>query len=126
MIAKTPGLTGENKLSALASRVVNVADLPWQPTRWEGISIKVLMEDEQNGLQTALVKWEPGATLPYHEHVEMEQTYVIEGSFGDEDGTVTAGNYVWRPAGSRHTATSKEGALTLAFFLAPNRFLEQE
>ncbi|MDB5507973.1 MAG: hypothetical protein JWL93_442, partial [Hyphomicrobiales bacterium] len=52
-----------------------------------------------------------------------EQTFVVEGSLVDEDGEVTAGNFVWRPAGSTHVATAPNGALVLCFFLKPNRFL---
>jgi hypothetical protein len=44
-----------------------------------------------------LLKWEPGATLPMHKHPEIEQTYVIEGSFYDHDGICRAGEFVWRP-----------------------------
>ena len=65
-----------------------------------------------------------GAELPEHEHVRLEQTYVLEGSLVDEQGAVTAGNYVWRPAGSRHSARAPDGALLLGFFLAPNKFAD--
>ncbi len=124
MVATTPGLAGQEKLAELASRFVQVDDLPWKDTPWEGITIKMLMQDRERGLETALIKWEPGAVLPRHEHIEIEQTYVLEGSFGDEEGVVTAGNFVWRPAGSSHTVASKDGALMLAFFLKPNRFFD--
>ena len=59
-----------------------------------------------------------------HEHVEIEQTWVISGAIVDDEGEVRAGDYVWRPAGNRHLARSPEGALVLSFFLKPNRFLE--
>jgi anti-sigma factor ChrR (cupin superfamily) len=111
-------------LAELASRYVDVANLPWMPSKFPGIEIKVLMEDEASGLLTALFRWAPGSRLPLHEHVEIEQTYVLDGSIEDDEGEVTAGNFVWRPAGSRHEARSPNGALILAFFLRPNRFLE--
>ena len=88
--------------------------------------MKVLMEDKESGLVTALFRCAPGARLPLHEHVEIEQTYVLEGSLVDDEGEVTAGNYVWRPAGSRHEAHCPNGALTIGFFLRPNRFLNSE
>ena len=56
----------------------------------------------------------------------LEQSYVLEGSMVDSQGEVTAGNYVWRPAGSRHEVHCPEGALVLGFFLSPNRFLETQ
>jgi anti-sigma factor ChrR (cupin superfamily) len=110
--------------SAAASIYVEVAEAPWAPTRFTGISVKTLMENKGTGLSTMLFRWEPGARLPDHEHIEIEQTYVLEGSFADHDGAYTAGNYVWRRAGSRHEAWSDEGCLTLAVFLKPNKFFD--
>ena len=34
----------------------------------------------------------------------FEQTYLLEGTLICGEGTVTPGNFVWRPAGSRHEA----------------------
>ena len=122
--ARTPGLPGARGLTALASRYVDVDTLPWKPTPCAGIEMKVLVEDTATGLLTALFRWQPGAVLGMHEHVELEQTFVIEGSLVDEEGEVTAGNYVWRPKGNRHMATSPNGALVLSMFLRPNIFLD--
>jgi anti-sigma factor ChrR (cupin superfamily) len=121
--ATTPGLKGLDKLGPLASRYVDVASLPWKPTPCSGIDMKVLVEDQATGLLTALFRWQPGAELALHEHVEVEQTFVLDGSLVDEEGEVTAGNYVWRPKGNRHTARSPNGALVLSMFLKPNIFL---
>ncbi|HEX3953777.1 MAG TPA: cupin domain-containing protein [Stellaceae bacterium] len=123
MTAMTPFLANEDVLGPLASRYVRVDDLPWKPTPCAGIEMKVLVEDKDTGLLTALFRWQPGAELTLHEHVEVEQTFVIEGSLEDEEGEVTAGNYVWRPKGNRHTARSPNGALVLSVFLKPNIFL---
>ncbi len=122
----TPHATDHEGLAPLACRYVNVDDLPWTPTKYEGVDIKILLENKETGLLTALFRWAPGAELPYHEHVQIEQTYVLEGSLADHEGEVTAGNYVWRPAGSRHTARAANGALVLSFFLSPNRFLDEQ
>jgi anti-sigma factor ChrR (cupin superfamily) len=116
-------MKGAEKLGPLDSRYVDVASLPWKPTPCPGIEMKVLVEDTQSGLMTALFRWQPGAELALHEHVEVEQTFVLEGSLVDEEGEVTAGNYVWRPKGNRHTARSPNGALVLSMFLKPNIFL---
>jgi len=123
MAAHTPHLVGEDKLAPLDSRYVAVDALPWKPTPTKGIDMKVLLQDEQSGLLTALFRWASGTELALHEHVEIEQTYVLEGSIVDEEGEVRAGDYVWRPQGNRHIAKSPGGALVLSFFLKPNRFL---
>ena len=122
-MAHTPHLSGEESLHELASRYVSVDQLPWKPTPTPGIDMKVLLEDKDSGLLTALFRWEPGTALDLHEHVEIEQTYVLEGSIVDDEGEVTAGNYVWRPKGNRHLARSPGGALVISFFLTPNKFL---
>jgi anti-sigma factor ChrR (cupin superfamily) len=126
MPAVTPELSAQQAmLAALDSRYVDVDAMPWRDTRWPKIKVKVLMEDKERGLATMLMRWEPGAELPDHEHVEIEQTWVLEGAFEDNHGECKAGQFVWRPAGSRHDARSPGGALMLAFFLKPNKFFDQ-
>lgn len=123
MSMHTPGMESQHEaLAALSSRYVDVDALPWQDTPFPGIRIKVLMQDPQTGLQTVLTEMAPGAVLTDHEHTQVEQSWVLQGSLVDHEGEVTAGNYVWRPAGSRHTAHAPNGALVLGFFLQPNRF----
>jgi len=126
MTAHTPKAANHQTLAPLASRYVDVAAIPWEPTPYPGVEWKVLLKDEQTGLLTALFKWAPGSELPLHEHVEIEQTFVLEGSIEDEEGEATAGNFVWRPAGSRHVAKSRNGALLLGTFLRPNKFFNRE
>ena len=123
MTAVTPFLEGEANLSPLASRYVDVEALPWKPTPTAGIDMKILLQDKESGLLTALFRWAPGTALDLHEHVEIEQTWVLSGSIVDDEGEVREGDYVWRPAGNRHLARSPHGALVLSFFLKPNRFL---
>ena len=73
----------------------------------------------------------PGAELPDHEHVLIEQTWVLEGHLVDRSGPdegveCKAGQFIWRPAGSRHSAWSPNGALLLGFFQIPNKFFEAD
>jgi anti-sigma factor ChrR (cupin superfamily) len=123
MALTTPGFD-DSGLAALDSRYVDVEELPWKPTPAPGVDMKVLLQDPDTGLMTALFRWAPGTELARHEHVEVEQSYILEGSIVDEDGECTAGNFVWRPPGHRHVARSPHGALLLAMFLKPNKFLD--
>jgi anti-sigma factor ChrR (cupin superfamily) len=120
----TPFADELNALPELASRYVDVDTLPWKPTGFPGIDMKILLREPETGLLTALFRWAPGAILPLHEHVEIEQTYILEGSIVDQEGVSTKGNFAWRPKGNQHRATSPKGALLIAFFLKPNVFLE--
>jgi len=113
------------------SRHVRVGELAWQKTRFPGCEVKTLLFDRDSGLVTALMRFAPGAILPDHEHVKIEQTFVLEGKLVDREGpdqglTVAQGDFVWRPAGSRHSAWCPEGGLMLAMFQVPNKFFERD
>lgn len=115
----------------LLSRVVRAKDVPWQQTRFPGCHTKTLLFDPKSGLVTLLFKMDPGAELPDHEHVLIEQTYVLEGSLVDKEGPdagieIGAGEFVWRPAGSRHSAWSPKGGIFVAMFQIPNKFFEKD
>ena len=105
-----------------ASTYVDPEQIQWQPSQFEGIQIKVLYVDKEKGEMTCLLKWEPGATLPMHKHPEIEQSFVLEGSFYDHDGICRAGEFVWRQPGSFHETHSDEGAVLLAIYRKPNVF----
>ena len=123
MSLHTPGLEHRHAgLEALSSRYVNCDELPWTPTPYPGVSVKVLVHDPDTGLQTVLTQMDPGSVLPDHEHVALEQSWVLQGRLVDHEGEVIAGNFVWRPAGSRHSAHAPDGALVLGIFHKPNRF----
>ena len=127
MAGMTPKATDHAGLPPLASRFVAVAGLPWENTRFPGIETKTLLVDRDSGVATLLMKMAPGAKLPDHEHVLIEQTYVLEGSLVCGEGECKSGEFVWRPAGSRHDAWGgPQGGLMLAMFQIPNRFFEPD
>ena len=115
-------LTGTLEPTPGGSIYVQPEQLDWRPSQFEGIEIKVLYEDPARGEMTCLLRWQPGTTLPFHTHPEIEQTYVISGSFSDHDGTCRAGEFVWRHAGSMHETHSAEGCVILAVYRKPNIF----
>lgn len=113
------------------SHHVKPAEMEWKPTRFPGCEVKTLMMDPKTGLMTALMRFAPGAVLPDHEHVNIEQTYVLEGSLVDKDGPAAGieckkGEFIWREPGSRHSAWTPEGGLMLAIFQVPNKFYEKD
>jgi len=104
------------------STYVRASELPWSPTRFDKVSIKVLYEDKEKREMTCMLKLDPGAYIPFHMHPELEQAYIISGSMHDHDGVARAGDYVWRKPGSRHDNTSEEGAIILAVYRKPNLY----
>jgi anti-sigma factor ChrR (cupin superfamily) len=129
--AFTPQAASEHaKLGPMASRVVHANEMQWEPIRYPGCFVKTLMVDPRHGLLTVLLKMEPGAKLPDHEHTLVEQTYMLEGTLVDLDGpekglAVGPGEFVYRPAGSRHSAWTPDGGLMIAVFQVPNKFFEE-
>lgn len=61
---------------------VNANRLDWTPTRWPGISRKLLRDDPATGARAAHPKFEPHARLPRHMHPAGEETLVLEGRIG--------------------------------------------
>src|SRR5712671_3496014 len=90
MAGNTPNLRGQELLAELSSRYVSIAELPWVRGGGAGIEQKVLFEDKERGMRTALIRWQPGAQLPLHEHRDFEQSYVLEGSLCDDEGECKA------------------------------------
>src|SRR6202171_278304 len=83
------------------SPLVRPASMEWQQTRFLGCEAKTLLFDRTTGLMTALMRFQPGAVLPDHEHAGIEQTYVLEGSLVDKEGPAKgieckAGEFIWR------------------------------
>src|ERR1700709_2302370 len=82
------------------SPLVRHADMEWQKTRFPGCEAKTLLFDRTTGLMTALMRFAPGSVLPDHEHVNIEQTYVLEGSLVDKQGPAQRsagkpGEFIW-------------------------------
>lgn len=115
-------LSGKMNPTPNGSTYIKPDAMEWKPSQFEGIEIKVLYENKEVGEMTCLLRWQPGTTLPFHKHPEIEQSWVISGSFSDHDGIARAGEYVWRTAGSMHETHSAEGCVILAIYRKPNIF----
>jgi len=115
----------------LRSRHVKPDEMPWRAIEFPGCEVKPLYVDAKTGQATLLIRMAPGAMLPDHEHALLEQTYMLEGRLVDKEGpdeglSVKAGEFVWRPAGSRHAAWCPEGGLMIAIFQVPNKFFQAD
>ena len=92
----------------------------WQPTTETGFWIKPLFEDVSSGTKTLLMKVDPGAWSPMHNHPgELEQIYVLSGTFYDQRGTLKAGDFCCRAPAAAHEAGSLTGAVVLLIYTRP-------
>ena len=115
----------------LRSQLVRPADMEWQQTRFPGCEAKTLLFDPESGLVTALMRFAPGAVLPDHEHVKIEQTYVLEGRLVDKEGPGRGPHRRPRrvrlaPGRQPPRRWTPEGGLMLAIFQIPNKFYERD
>ena len=110
--------------NSLASLFVDVEKTPWIQSG-PGNKMKVLYHDPKTGLLTIISKLEPGAGIPAHMHEDLEQTYILEGSLVDDEGPCTAGNFVVRAKGSRHSPVAPNGCTMLVFFMKPTESLRR-
>ncbi|KAJ56346.1 allophanate hydrolase [Actibacterium mucosum KCTC 23349] len=94
--------------------------LNFEPFR-DGITIGRLLDGAP---AIAVLRYEPGAQVPMHEHMGPEMIVVLEGSQSDEFGTYRRGDVVISPAGSRHSVHSEDGCVVLLNWSQPVRFTE--
>ena len=102
---------------------VDISKIEWEPGGLPGAEKKVLYSDPVAGRSTVLWRMAPGAVIPFHEHTDVELTYVLEGSLVDHIGECTAGNFCWRDAGSRHNPHCPDGCIMLVTFLKPPKLI---
>ncbi len=112
---KTPGYAPHDMLEALSSRFVDPDAIPWDEAK-PGQRAKVLYKDDAAREAWVLVETDPGFVIEDHLHTGLECTFVLEGSMVDQEGTCEAGNFVWRPEGSRHEVTTPDGSRFLTYF----------
>lgn len=65
-----------------------------------------------------LLKVAPGPLGILHAHDEIEQIYVMEGDFFDDDESYGPGDFLLRMPGAKHRAGSKDGC-TMFIVYAP-------
>jgi hypothetical protein len=65
----------------------------------------------ESGQVTSVVRYEPGASFPAHDHPEGEEILVLEGTFCDEHGDWPQGTHLLNPEGFRHAPFSRDGCV---------------
>ena len=93
--------------------VMHTSTMEWQASPSGTVWRKRLhlVGSAEAGQVTSLVRYEPNASFPAHDHPEGEEILVLEGTFYDEHGDWPAGTYLLNPEGFRHAPFSKEGCM---------------
>jgi anti-sigma factor ChrR (cupin superfamily) len=111
-------------------RIIATRDTAFEPYYRDGCKIQgaawlPLSREAGDGRGCYLLRFEPGGQSLLHEHTDVEEFLVLEGSLTDNDGTrFNAGDFVSFSAGTRHYSVAPDGCLLFVVLRAPNRYLE--
>ena len=99
------------------NQLVRSEEVSWQPLNEPGISgvfVKVLRYDEATRrAPTILLKFEPGATYPAHNHPGGEEIFVLEGEIRLGKDHLRKGDYLYTAPNNRHAVDSAAGCIVL-------------
>jgi len=93
-------------------------ELPWEPFR-PGVDIYRLYKDGDTGAAAALLRYQPGASVPLHGHTGFEHIFVLSGSQTDQNGEHEVGTLVINPPSTNHSVMSQAGCIVLAIWEKP-------
>jgi anti-sigma factor ChrR (cupin superfamily) len=109
-------------LPNLLQRAASLRDEPgWEPLR-PGVDIRRLYQEAESGAAAALLRYQPGAAVPHHEHLGHEHVLVLAGAQSDERGHYPAGTFVVNRPASAHRVASAEGCVVLVIWERGVRF----
>ncbi|MDR3419049.1 MAG: cupin domain-containing protein [Nevskia sp.] len=99
------------------NQLVRSHEVSWQPLAEPGIvgvSVKVLRFDPiAHRAPTILLKFEPGASYPAHNHPGGEEIYVLEGDIRLGKDHLKAGDYLYTVPNNVHAVHSEGGCVVL-------------
>jgi len=108
-------MSEDKTLPASGSKTYRADD--WAKGKRPGELVRALVDDPR-GYRTMLMHIEPGPLGVAHSHDTIEQIYVLDGDFFDDDGSYGPGDFILRMPGAMHRAGSKNGG-TIVIIYAP-------
>ena len=97
--------------------MVKTDELAWRAVGVPGVFSKLLRDDKETGARSVLLRFEPGARFPAHDHPGGEEILILEGDLHVARDHLRAGDYLYTPPGGVHAAWSEAGCL--AFVTLP-------
>ena len=91
----------------------------WRPSKVPGVSVKTLRSDKASGESAALVRLDPGASFPAHDHPAGEEVFVLEGDVRIGRHQLKGGDYLYTPPDGKHDAASAGGCVFLVTLPKP-------
>lgn len=117
-------MNGSIVINGLLDAATDFDALDWQPLH-AGVEIVDLYSPVADGARAALLRYQPGASVPWHVHGGYEHILVLHGSQQDGNGVYRAGTLVVNLPGSTHQVSSAEGCIVLAVWQRPVQLLQE-
>ncbi|MGH8719663.1 MAG: cupin domain-containing protein, partial [Burkholderiales bacterium] len=99
------------------NQLVRSQQIEWQPLQEPGVSgvfVKVLrFDNDTQRAPTILLRFEPGAMYPAHNHPGGEEIFVIEGDIRLGRDHLHTGDYLYKAPDNKHAARSENGCVVL-------------
>jgi quercetin dioxygenase-like cupin family protein len=108
--------------SLAASRTVRAGEGRWC-SQIPGIDVKLLSRDETRGIATILMRFQPGAVCPPHDHSGAEECYVVSGSCRIGTVSLSQGDFHHADAGSHHGAVVSDEGCTLLLVIDQDDYI---
>lgn len=104
------------------SYICRSTEVAWVPLTESGVDtagifVKALRRNPDGRPPTILLKFEAGASYPYHNHPAGEELFVMEGTCIIEGVALQAGDYLYTPPGFKHSVRPETGCVLL--FVVP-------
>ena len=87
----------------------------WVAGERPGELVRPLIDDPA-GYRTMLMQVAPGPLGELHAHDTIEQIYVLEGDFFDDEANYGPGDFVVRMPGTQHRAGSRNGCTMIVVY----------
>jgi quercetin dioxygenase-like cupin family protein len=101
--------------------IVKTNSTNWEPLIENGINTKgihiiPLRTNETGRAPSIMLKFDAGASYPYHNHPAGEELFVLKGSCYINEAKLEEGDYLYTPPGAKHSVRSETGC-TLIFIV---------
>lgn len=103
---------------------LDLSSIPFQETRYPGVSIHFYHSDRASGHAAVMIRMEPGCSYPRHRHRGPEELLILQGGFRDEQGSYRAGEFCRFEDGSVHHPVALDGEEACVFFAIASEGIE--
>jgi anti-sigma factor ChrR (cupin superfamily) len=121
-VAAETGHKARSKVETSSASPTQFRNVRLNEGRWDqvgkGAFVKILFVDHHRGAVTSLIKLEPGARLPRHRHLGIEESIVIEGDCRVNGEVFTPGDYRRAMNGTTDSEVTTERG-TIFLMIAP-------